>query len=151
MTADSFGQSTVVAACSAEVMRMVPAGLSRSSLIAATSASMSSNRGATLLNRRSPAAVGALLRVVRVAPVDPHSWRAGLDIRVEDDGPGIPPAERENVFKPFYRIDHARNQDQGNSGLGLAIARDIVRGHGGTIDLEQSALGGLLVSVKLPL
>lgn len=74
-----------------------------------------------------------------------------LEIQIEDDGPGIPPDERENVFKPFYRIDHARNQDQGNSGLGLAIARDIVRGHGGTIELDQSALGGLLVSVKLPL
>ena len=77
--------------------------------------------------------------------------RYALEIQIEDDGPGIPPEERENVFKPFYRIDPARNQDQGNSGLGLAIARDIVRGHGGTIELDQSVLGGLLVSVRLPI
>lgn len=86
-------------------------------------------------------------KVVIRALVDRHA----LEIQIEDDGPGIPPEERENVFKPFYRIDHARNQDQGNSGLGMAIARDIVRGHGGTIELDQSVLGGLLVSVKLPL
>jgi two-component system osmolarity sensor histidine kinase EnvZ len=77
--------------------------------------------------------------------------RNALVILVEDDGPGIPPEERENVFKPFYRVDHARNQDHGHSGLGMAIARDIVRGHGGDIELGQSTLGGLQVSVRLPL
>ncbi|MGE3067572.1 MAG: ATP-binding protein, partial [Hyphomicrobiaceae bacterium] len=60
-----------------------------------------------------------------------------LRIEVEDDGPGIPLDERDNVFRPFYRLDHARNQDMGNSGLGLAIARDIVRGHGGDVDLGE--------------
>jgi two-component system osmolarity sensor histidine kinase EnvZ len=77
--------------------------------------------------------------------------RVWLQIDVEDDGPGIPPDERENVFKPFYRIDHARNQDQGNSGLGMAIARDIAKSHGGDIELGRSVLGGLQVSLRVPL
>lgn len=70
---------------------------------------------------------------------------------VEDNGPGIPEEERENVFRPFYRLDGSRNQDGGNSGLGLAIARDIARSHGGDIELSQSALGGLQATVRLPL
>ena len=70
---------------------------------------------------------------------------------VEDNGPGIPPHERENVFRPFYRLDHARNQDTGNTGLGLAIARDIARTHGGDITLETSQLGGLLAKIQIPL
>ncbi len=74
-----------------------------------------------------------------------------LKIEVDDDGPGIPPAERENVFRPFYRLDHARNQDSGNSGLGLAIARDIARSHGGDVTLAQSRMGGLRAVVTVPL
>jgi two-component system, OmpR family, osmolarity sensor histidine kinase EnvZ len=74
-----------------------------------------------------------------------------LRIEVDDDGPGIPPGERQNVFRPFYRIDDARNQDTGNSGLGLAIARDIVRGHGGDIALDASSMGGLRAIIRAPL
>jgi two-component system osmolarity sensor histidine kinase EnvZ len=73
-----------------------------------------------------------------------------LTVAVEDDGPGIPEAEREDVFRPFYRIDHARNQDAGSTGLGLAIARDIARIHGGDIALSQSELGGLKAVLKVP-
>jgi two-component system osmolarity sensor histidine kinase EnvZ len=69
---------------------------------------------------------------------------------VDDDGPGIPPDMREEVFKPFLRLDHARNQDQGGTGLGLAIARDIARSHGGDIVLGESPLGGLRAIVKVP-
>ncbi len=72
-------------------------------------------------------------------------------IEVDDNGPGIPPSERENVFRPFYRLDHARNQDEGNSGLGLAIARDIAKSHGGEIALGQSSMGGLRAIISLPL
>lgn len=72
-------------------------------------------------------------------------------IEVDDDGPGIPPSERENVFRPFYRIDHARNVDEGNSGLGLAIARDIAKSHGGEIALGESSMGGLRAIISLPL
>jgi two-component system osmolarity sensor histidine kinase EnvZ len=74
-----------------------------------------------------------------------------IRIEVDDNGPGIPPSERENVFKPFYRIDHARNVDEGNSGLGLAIARDIAKSHGGEIALGQSSMGGLRAIISLPL
>jgi two-component system, OmpR family, osmolarity sensor histidine kinase EnvZ len=73
-----------------------------------------------------------------------------LTVAVEDDGPGIPEAEREDVFRPFYRIDHARNQDAGSTGLGLAIARDIARIHGGDIALSESPLGGLKAVLKVP-
>ena len=73
-----------------------------------------------------------------------------LTIEVEDDGPGIAENERELVFRPFYRSDHARNQDSGSTGLGLAIARDITRIHGGDIMLDQSYLGGLKAVLKVP-
>jgi two-component system osmolarity sensor histidine kinase EnvZ len=72
-------------------------------------------------------------------------------IEVDDNGPGIPPDERANVFKPFYRLDHARNQDEGNTGLGLAIARDIAKSHGGDITLGESSMGGLRAIISVPL
>jgi two-component system, OmpR family, osmolarity sensor histidine kinase EnvZ len=73
-----------------------------------------------------------------------------LTVHVDDDGPGIPEANREDVFRPFLRLDEARNQDHAGSGLGLAIARDIARSHGGDIMLDESPLGGLRASVRLP-
>ena len=73
-----------------------------------------------------------------------------LTVEVEDDGPGIPDTEHEQVFRPFYRLDHARNQDSGSTGLGLAIARDIARNHGGDIALSRSRLGGLKAVLKVP-
>jgi two-component system osmolarity sensor histidine kinase EnvZ len=76
-----------------------------------------------------------------------HRW---LTITVDDDGPGIPPHLREEVFKPFLRLDDARNQDEGGTGLGLAIARDIARSHGGDITLGDSPLGGLRATVRVP-
>jgi two-component system osmolarity sensor histidine kinase EnvZ len=57
---------------------------------------------------------------------------------------------REDVFKPFLRLDDARNQDEGGTGLGLAIARDIARSHGGDIKLADSPLGGLRATVTVP-
>ena len=76
-----------------------------------------------------------------------HRW---LTVTVDDDGPGIPPHMREEVFKPFLRLDDARNQDEGGTGLGLAIARDIARSHGGDITLGDSPLGGLRATVRVP-
>jgi two-component system osmolarity sensor histidine kinase EnvZ len=73
-----------------------------------------------------------------------------LNIDVEDDGPGIPEAQREDVFRPFFRLDDARNQDKSGTGLGLAIARDIATSHGGDIILGESKLGGLKASVRIP-
>ena len=74
-----------------------------------------------------------------------------LRVEVDDDGPGIPINERENVFRPFYRIDRSRNQDVGNSGLGLAIAKDIAKSHGGDIALGESSMGGLRAIISVPL
>jgi two-component system osmolarity sensor histidine kinase EnvZ len=73
-----------------------------------------------------------------------------LIVMVDDDGPGIPPDQREDVFRPFFRLDEARNVDGGGTGLGLAIARDIARAHGGDIMLADSPLGGLRATVRLP-
>ena len=77
--------------------------------------------------------------------------RKWVKIEVEDNGPGIPEEERENVFRPFYRLDHARNQDEGNSGLGLAITRDIARSHGGDVTLGKSSMDGLRAVIRIPL
>jgi two-component system osmolarity sensor histidine kinase EnvZ len=77
--------------------------------------------------------------------------RGGLVvILIDDDGPGIPEDKREHVFKAFVRLEGSRNPKTGGTGLGLTIARDIVRGHGGDIRLEDSPLGGLRVRVELP-
>ena len=73
-----------------------------------------------------------------------------IKILIDDDGPGIPSASREDVFKPFFRLDSSRNSSTGGVGLGLTIARDVVRAHGGDIWLEDSPLGGLRVRIKLP-
>ena len=76
-----------------------------------------------------------------------HRW---LTVTIDDDGPGIPSSLREDVFKPFLRLDDARNQDEGGTGLGLAIARDIARSHGGEITLGDSPIGGLRATVRIP-
>jgi two-component system, OmpR family, osmolarity sensor histidine kinase EnvZ len=79
-----------------------------------------------------------------------HRDHRYLTVTVDDDGPGIPADSREDVFKPFLRLDDARNQDEGGTGLGLAIARDIARSHGGDITLGDSPLGGLRATVRVP-
>ncbi|SEH66819.1 ATP-binding protein [Magnetospirillum fulvum] len=86
-----------------------------------------------------------------------HVWvrvgrrQGAAEILVDDDGPGIPPESRDEVFRPFTRLDPARAAAVGGVGLGLTIARDIVRAHGGEIKLEDSPLGGLRVRLRLPL
>jgi two-component system osmolarity sensor histidine kinase EnvZ len=74
----------------------------------------------------------------------------GVEIVVDDDGPGIPPEHYEEAFKPFNRLDESRNQNEKGVGLGLAIARDVVRGLGGEVTLDRSPLGGLRAVVRLP-
>jgi two-component system osmolarity sensor histidine kinase EnvZ len=70
---------------------------------------------------------------------------------IDDDGPGIPADKREDVFKPFFRLDASRNPQTGGVGLGMTIARDAIRGHGGDVLLEDAPGGGLRVRVSLPL
>ncbi|MDP6430469.1 MAG: ATP-binding protein [Rhodospirillales bacterium] len=84
------------------------------------------------------------------------SIRAGrrgdaIEITVDDDGPGIAIDAREDAFKPFFRIDESRNPETGGVGLGLTIARDVIRGHGGEIDLDASPAGGLRARLTLPI
>ncbi len=74
----------------------------------------------------------------------------GVEIAVEDDGPGIPDEMHEEAFRPFSRLDESRNQNRKGVGLGLAIARDVARSHGGDITLDRSDLGGLKALVRLP-
>ncbi len=75
----------------------------------------------------------------------------GCEIVLDDEGPGIPEAQREEVFRPFARLDPSRNVKTGGVGLGLSIARDIALAHGGSISLETSPAGGLRVIIRLPL
>mgnify|MGYP006189767235 FL=1 len=74
-----------------------------------------------------------------------------LNIFVEDDGPGIPIDQYKNVFKPFFRLDESRNLNQSGVGLGMSIAEDIVRSHGGNIELNDGKYKGLKVKISLPL
>ena len=75
---------------------------------------------------------------------------SNLMIIIDDDGPGIPKSEHENVFKPFYKIDKSRGGSKSSVGLGLSIALDTIKSHGGNILLEESSLGGLRVKIILP-
>lgn len=84
---------------------------------------------------------------VSVTATHTRGWLAMI---VDDDGPGIPAESREDVFRPFVRLDEARNQDESGTGLGLSIARDIARAHGGNINLGSSPLGGLRATVRIP-
>jgi len=76
--------------------------------------------------------------------------KSNIVISIEDDGPGIPKSEYENVVKPFYKIDKSRSETKSSVGLGLSISSDIAKSHGGDIDFEKSNLGGLKVKIILP-
>jgi len=73
-----------------------------------------------------------------------------VEFTIDDDGPGIPENKLEDVFRPFYRLDDSRNTQSGGTGLGMAIALDIARSHGGDITLGRSTLGGLHASIRIP-
>lgn len=106
-----------------------------------------------------PVALGQVVRnlvdnaarhaVSRVAVTVAQSGPA-VELAVDDDGPGVPPADRERIFERFVRLDEARARDAGGSGLGLAIVREVVAGHGGSVVVEPSALGGARFVVRLP-
>jgi len=73
------------------------------------------------------------------------------EVLIDDDGPGIPEDQRDDVFRPFYRVEGSRNQETGGIGLGLTIVRDVIRAHGGDIELDQAPIGGLRVRLRLPI
>ena len=74
----------------------------------------------------------------------------GVEVRVDDDGPGIDPAHYEDAFRPFSRLDETRTRNAKGVGLGLAIARDVARAHGGEVSLSKSPRGGLRAALRLP-
>ncbi|MGE0151319.1 MAG: ATP-binding protein [Reyranellaceae bacterium] len=86
-------------------------------------------------------------KTIAVKAVRRKRW---IDITVDDDGPGIPAEQREEVFRPFFRLEQSRNPLTGGVGLGLTIARDIIRGHGGDLTLGQSPAQGLRARLRLP-
>lgn len=94
--------------------------------------------------------IGNAFRYARNIRVSATHARGRLTMIIDDDGPGIPAESREDVFKPFMRLDTARNLDASGTGLGLSIARDIARSHGGDITLEDSPMGGLRAVVRVP-
>ena len=128
--------------------------------------SAASRRGATVtLETERPLAVtlrpGAIKRCITNLVDNAIRYGSGvrvaalrhdtaIEIAVEDNGPGIPLADREKVFRPFVRLDAARNPNRGGAGLGLTIARDIARGHGGEVTLSEAAGGGVRVVLRLP-
>ncbi|MBZ9725651.1 two-component sensor histidine kinase [Mesorhizobium sp. CO1-1-11] len=94
--------------------------------------------------------IGNAFRYARIVEVTADHGRGSLLVTVDDNGPGIPADRREDVFKPFVRLDEARNLDASGTGLGLSIARDIARSHGGDITLDDSPMGGLRAVIKVP-
>ncbi len=94
--------------------------------------------------------VGNAFRYAKSVHIEAEHKDDWLTITVDDDGAGIPEEKREDVFKPFVRLDEARNQDESGTGLGLAIARDIARNHGGDITLDTSPQGGLRAVISIP-
>lgn len=95
--------------------------------------------------------IGNAHRYARHQRLSLKKSHGSVDIFVDDDGPGVPPERREDVFKPFFRLEESRNAETGGTGLGLTIARDILRSHGGDLILRESPLGGLRASLRLPL
>jgi two-component system osmolarity sensor histidine kinase EnvZ len=94
--------------------------------------------------------IGNACRHGRNVVVSAHRLADSIEILVDDDGPGIPAASREEVFRPFFRLDRSRNPNTGGTGLGLTIARDVARGHGGDVILEAAPAGGLRARVTVP-
>ena len=94
--------------------------------------------------------VGNACRHGRNVAVSARRLADSIEILVDDDGPGIPPASREEVFRPFVRLDRSRNPKTGGTGLGLTIARDVARGHGGDVILESAPAGGLRARLTVP-
>ena len=104
-----------------------------------------------LINRSINNLIDNSLKYANKVKVNLLKKNTNIFITIDDDGPGIPIDERENVFKPFYKIDKGRADSKSSVGLGLSIASDIIRSHGGNIRLEKSKMKGLRVRIFLPI
>lgn len=89
-------------------------------------------------------------RYGKAVEVSARQLEGQVEITIDDDGPGIPPEKRADVFKPFFRLEASRNRMTGGVGLGLTIARDIVLGHGGELLLGAAPQGGLRATIRVP-
>ena len=103
-----------------------------------------------LINRSLNNLIDNALKYANQVKINLHKKSTNLFIIIDDDGPGISNDEHENVFKPFYKIDKGRADSKSSVGLGLSIASDIIRSHGGNIKLEKSEMNGLRVKIFLP-
>ncbi len=103
-----------------------------------------------LINRSLNNLIDNGLKYANKVEISLNKKNTNLFIIIDDDGPGIPKKEYENVFKPFYKMDKGRNDSKSSVGLGLSIASDIIKSHGGNIMLEKSKLNGLRVKIFLP-
>jgi two-component system osmolarity sensor histidine kinase EnvZ len=91
------------------------------------------------------------MRYANKAEVRVKARSDNIFIFIDDDGPGIEPEFRADALRPFVRLESSRNRSTGGTGLGLAIASDIILGHGGEMTLDDSPIGGLRVTVQLPI
>ena len=103
-----------------------------------------------LINRCLNNLIDNALKYANKVNIQLNKKNTNLFIIIDDDGPGIEKKEHENVFKPFYKIDKGRADSKSSVGLGLSIASDIIRSHGGNIKLEKSKMNGLRVKIFLP-
>ena len=103
-----------------------------------------------LINRCLNNLIDNALKYANKVNIQLNKKNTNLFIIIDDDGPGIEKKEHENVFKPFYKIDKGRAESKSSVGLGLSIASDIIRSHGGNIKLEKSKMNGLRVKIFLP-
>ncbi|WP_440913122.1 ATP-binding protein [Candidatus Pelagibacter sp.] len=103
-----------------------------------------------LINRSLNNLIDNGLKYANKVEISLTKKNTNLFIIIDDDGPGIPKKEHENVFKPFYKMDKGRNDSKSSVGLGLSIASDIIKSHGGNIVLEKSKFNGLRVKIFLP-
>jgi two-component system osmolarity sensor histidine kinase EnvZ len=103
-----------------------------------------------LINRSLNNIIDNALKYAKQIEIKLSKRNTNLFITIDDDGPGIPKSEYDNVFKPFYKMDKSRTESKSSVGLGLSIASDIIRSHGGNIMLESSKMNGLRVKIFLP-
>ena len=104
-----------------------------------------------LIQRCFDNVIGNSLKYGNKVKISEELNKNNLNYVIEDNGPGIPSDEYENVFKPFYKIDRGRGDSKSSVGLGLSISSDIIRSHGGNISLGKSEMGGLKVKISLPI